>query len=469
MFHTFVIQVLGLPLTDEVFDQLNTAAYKPHLRLSRNLTPRQWDLVWEKNLPVRDATNLADYDLTDVQLERLLREERRGSVLAPQFYRPNLSSAEQYTILTTAKGSQYVYHALRSPYFDHKHLSTAARHFRGTERIEWCAAHHSISDDEALAAIMYCDTDQGLRSTRNVTEFAEAYTKIITARPQLVPKIFDASAESSYTAGIVQLATSRFLTDRSHQERVIELSTFDYAAMAFVANPVVDIDLVQQFATHRSPEVQDAVNRRLVQYPDAVRTPYDAIEDPATLERLVRRSMPTTRRPQGRPCDLVALAVNPNLTNPMAKMVYAALIRTTSRQAPASLVNAGLDALEARLTQKHPAPRLIESGFWTAVLAQPVSRAEFYWSTERYRLPLEVRSWDEATRLAAYTEIPKEQLDLYRTVEINDWRIQSKDLHAYLVYHLENNPRRWETLCGLAPSHLGSVETLVSAARRLAR
>lgn len=467
--------MLQIPLDDDVFDALNTKQHRYVLQINPHLTEHQFDVLWEKNLPVRIASSLCAQARTPAQVDRVLREEKRGSVLAHLLDNNQLTSDQQRHILTEAKGSQYAYRMLQSPNFDRSLLTLAANHFRGSERLEWCAANStSISEDEAFAAYQYCETDQGMRQLRDVTSFSQALMKLLTTFPGLTARIIDSG--SPCRIGLVQLAASRFLTSRAHQERIFEESNYSYPKVALAANPVVALDIVERLgntadqSTADQPIV-DAVRRRLENNPGQIQVPFESIDERDHIEWVLRRVLPSKFREHGRSWDLPAIAMNPNLTENETKRVYAVLKAANPRTLAVPAANAALAVLEQRLGVP-TAKRLTETGFWDEMFQyadRTADRSDRWWE-ENWILDPSLRPWTPAAIEAARASISHEHL--VEVTESNDpaWhRLDRPAVHAYLASELQT-PAQWVMFMNLLPSHTTApIKRTVATAQRLAR
>ena len=461
--------VLSFPLTNDVFDQLNTKENKPYLHRNEYLTEHQWDELWEKNLPSDPAAHLARCVRTQDQVDRVLTQEKRGSVLVELFHGPHLSEDQQEKILLTARGSSYVYSALRSKFFYRDNLlEIASRHFRGSERLEWCAVVDQtvVSDDDALKALIDCNTPKGRRHIRNVSEFNVRVHKLFEARPQLVDALFALDVLPDIYS--VQLASSRFIAPREYQERMTAdpAGMFYYEACAFIANPVVHIDLLEKFMNHENEAVRKAVHNRLTFHNDTITVPYDQISDDSQIEWVVNRILPNKHRPDGKPCELVVFGRNEHISIGLAERLYKALLKTSEYAVPVATLNATLDHLESRLGLQRSA-RKAERGFWDDML-QPAPSWWVALPQIEMLLDPQARPWTDEQIEAAYSKIPAENLQNFETEKPIQWWRSEGLVHAYCIYHLGNDPIRWELLANLAENHTGTLAQLVLAAKRLA-
>lgn len=466
--------VLTMPLTNEVFEAINTAEHRDRLRTSQVLTKEQWDQLWEKNLPAHLASSLLNRTLTPDQMQRIIADEKRGSVLSQQFRPGGFDEFQQLDVLTKAKGSQYVYHALGSGHFHHPHLETAARHFRGLERLEWLtfSDQSTVSDDDVLETLVYCNTPQGIRHIRNITEYSGAVARVLAQRPSLLAKIF-ALPEFPHSL-TVQLGVSRFLTDHAHQDRLItaiDESFYEMNVLGFIANPVVRFDAASSFESRDSERIKSLIEkRRNAHGTDHIEVPFDEIENLNHIEWVLSRSMPTRDRVEGRPNDLAALAVNKNITRSQAIRAHAALKRASTMSVLAESVNKAFDSLERKFGFS-PAPRLINTGFWERLLNEPMNSWRFhdFAKPTTWLLDPSSRPWSDADIAAAYAEISEASMQVFEAGDCSPWNLDLGHTHAYLMYHLGNNPKRWQMLAGLAPKHHGSLARLTAAVKRLGR
>lgn len=474
--------ILTMPLEDEIFAELNTVENRTTLRTSRTLTPVQWDALWEKNLPSRLAGSLADYNLTQVQLDRLLKEEKRGSVLVSQFVRPYLTSQQQLDILTNAKGSQYVYAALASGHFDPQHLDVAATLFRGSALIEWLSLSNSPSATDAaiFEALVHSTTPEGCRHVSDLVGFNNATIRILAERAQVLAQVIQ--LDPFPQALRTPLAGSRMIAPRSYQERLADLLVADTGErdlLAFVANPVVHADLVARFTNHASVPVQKTIARRLASHGDlSLPGSFDGLEDPNHIEWVLRRALPTEGRPVGRPHDLVLLAKNPHMVRVQAVRLHATLRKTVkdlndghyTMSVRDSTVNDAFALLKQRYNIALP-ELAKQTHFWENLLN---GKSCFYGHNGYQRPPAwclnpASRPWLRHDVSSAFAEISPQSMYTIQNGCVSDWQLPVVDAHTYMVYELGSDPKRWQMAIALSPTHRGSLAKLVSATKRLAR
>jgi hypothetical protein len=473
----FLRFLLTMPMTDEVFNALATSEHMDMLRTSHWLTESQWDVCWQKNLPSHIAEGLADYELTPAQLAKLLKEEKRGSVLVHQFRSAQLTSDEQLKILTTAKGSQYVYAALASGNFDPQHIEVASRHFRGIERLNWISLRGSltVTDAEALEALVYFGTSNGYRHLRNLQAYMDAVTRLLNERPHLIGDI--CSMEEFCLPLIMPLAPSRLIFKREHQERLVEVLKTQSSGelLAFVANPVVLPEMFKQFEQHEDERVRKTIARRLSNHGDTVVShEFSDLSDLNEIEWVLRRALPTDTRPWGRPHDLVLLGVNENLHRTQATRIHAALRKVDfSTGHPTSFTMSAYDQAMDSLADRFNLPRLAkvaEEGFWERLMSGKTGTWYKRFSFEpEYLLDPRNRPWSPEQVAQAYQALPTAHLESIETGDLTIWTIPQASAHVYMIHHLGSNTRAWQLLASLAPKHLGSLAKLVSAAKRLAK
>lgn len=460
----------NMPFEDDVFEALNTAPHRPYLQKNHYLTPTQWDAMWEKKLPARTAFRLCGHKLTEEQVERVLAEEKRGSCLAQLFDTVDLSPAQQKHIITTARGSQFIYQVVHSPQFYRPLLMDAARHFRGTERLEWIASnsgHYTTAD--AVAAYMRCEQPEGYRLIRDIGYFAATLTKVLTTYPDATTTIVAAPLpDSEYRPGLVQLAASRYLTSSDDQRRVQEWSAnVEYARLALVSNPVVAIDIVESHTDDPSPKVRSVVSNRLTKRPYSVTDPYEEAPE-EHLAWLLARSLPSVHREKGRPWDLPPLAHNPHLSEHNAHRVYTALRLADPRTISVAHANRALTHLEKTFSIQ-PRPALVETGFWDregVLYASAASRRSPAWYLDPASRP-----WSSSDRQRAAATIDESMRHTFsQSIEellyVHPSSVPA--IHAYLTVELPT-PESWAMLMQLLPTHHGSLEQLVRAAKILSR
>ena len=480
----FAHQMLTMPMEDSVFAELNTAENRDSLRLNRHLTALQWDALWEKNLPSRVACSLADYDLSATQLDRLLRDEKRGSVLVYQFSRPYFTAQQQLDVLTSAKGSQYVYQALSSGNFAPQNIEEASRHFRGITRLEWITLSGSlnVSDSDAFDVLQQCSTPEGYRHIRDTLSFYSATIRLLVSRPKVVEMVM--TAENFPVAIMTPLASSRLIAPRSYQERIASVlgpDGYESDVLAFVANPVVHTDLVDKYATHTSELVRKAVDRRRSTRGDlSISGDFETLSDLNHIEWTLRRALPSERRPDGRPYDLVVLARNPNLAKIQATRIHAALRKVAQSFVKnyyytpsyrAADLNRAFEELQQRFNLK-PAEPVADKGFWEHLMEENKnnnpSRSNLFFAKE-WMLDPNLRPWSNEYVESAFASISNERMEILRTQDLTSWGIPIPEAHVYMVRELGSNAKAWQTVLALSAKHHGSLTKLVSAAIRLTR
>ncbi len=464
MNNSFHDLVLSLPLTDEVFDKLNTAANRSALRKNRHLTKHQFTALWEKNLPADEAASLVDRPLDADQIDLVLASERRGTVLLSLFRRPQLTREQQEKCVSVATGSTFASMAMTSRFIHPDVLPVAAKHLDGVNRLEWCAAHLGDFDDDQIhdALIEVCNAKLPVRDMRS---FNQTAAKILFARPALVAKI--ASLEEIPVALLTTLAGSRFLTEIEHQRKLFASANeeeTEFAALAFAANPVAHEEVVRSLQNHRSPKVTSAVAKRLSEPFVTLPSAFESIEDPSEISRLLRRCLPNQYRSYGRPGDLVALATNEHLSAPDGLKVFNALSSCPTDLCSADQLNAALRHLAERFSLDLPAEK-VEIGFWTT------SRAPYtiFEDSSTWILDPGHRPW-QIEDTETLTAFHRTELDRLASMSLAQIIYANKPMvHLYLVLNLGLEPSRWEMLLSLSGSHLGSLSRLVMATIKLAR
>lgn len=464
MNNTFHDLVLSLPMTDEVFDKLNTAANKTSLRQNKHLTRHQFASLWEKNLPAVESASLVDRDLDPDQVELVLSSERRGSVLLSLFRNKQLDRDQQEKCLKVATGSTFASTVMSSGNLDESVLKIAAAKLDGVPRLEWCASHLSDFDDDQLYDVIETVSSSGL-AVRDMRSFNIVTAKLFAARPHLVGKF--ASSESIPAPLLTTLASSRFLTDLDWQKRTFSGASdedTEFAALAFVANPVAHEEVVRSLSSHTSHKVQSAVSKRLSEKFVRVDVDYEQVSDDQTLSRILRRSLPNQYRSIGRPGDLVALAYNGNLEEKDAVKVFETLQGTPTEYCSADQLNAAVEHLAKRLSVPAPAPK-VETGFWDRSYAPYRS----YPTEPAFMLLPSARPWSKET-IEALAACHAAELEKVAAMPLAQVVYASRPaLHLYLVHAVGLDPRRWELLVNLSSSHHGTVSRLVMATVKLAR
>lgn len=465
MNNNFQELVLSLPLTEEVFDKLATAENRPALRANAALSKRQWFVLWEKDLPADQAAQMLEHDLDREQVEAVLASERRGTVLLSLFRRPLLDKEQQERALAAAKGTTFAPLVMQSKHLDPALRIVAAERLVGTDRLEWIAVHQSDYDDdaafEAITAVVA--TKVPLRDMRALNQ---TLGKIIASRPDLVHRL--ASQDPLPAQLRTALASSRLLLEESDQVNLfVDREDSKFAALAFVANPVAHEAPIRSLADHEDADVRAAVRKRLDQKVfERVSLPYDQVEDPAQLQRLLRRCLPGIYRPGGRPADLAVLALNDRIELADAQKVFDTLVSASLDTVSSSMLDTALAHLAKRLGLDAPAPRF-DGGFWDRedVSYQTYLPKGFAWMLSPHERPWEGVDFDALVR--------NHPVDLDKRIGASTLaNVVYEDrvgLHLWLVHTLGLTPAYWEMLLNLSKTHLGSLSTLTKAAKRLAR
>jgi hypothetical protein len=460
MFHDLV---LSLPMTDEVFDKLNTASNRASLRQNQHLTAHQFAALWEKNLPAAEAASMIDRPLEPEQIDMILAAERRGTVLYSLFRRNQLDRTQQETCVKSATGSTFPTVIMITGNVHPEILPMVAEKLEGVDRLEWCAAHLSMYNDTELEATIrkVCGARLHLRTMR---AFNVVTAKIFSARPTLVPTF--ASSEDIPSPLLTTLASSRFLTQLEHQRALFSAVHDDteFAALAFVANPVAHEEVVRSLAGHDSAKVRDAVARRLAETFTRVEQAYESVSDEATLNRLLRRCLPNQYRSAGRPSDLVALAFNPNLSASSAEKVFDTLNWCSSEVCTAEQLNAALKHLADRFGLVLGETK-VETGFWIpSQVLRPSTPNSQPWALDPSQRPWSPEYIESAS---AAHQAETSQIAAMSLPHVT--YASRSALHLYLVASLGTNPARWEMLVNLSSSHHGTLSRLVMATIKLAR
>lgn len=452
--------VLTMPLTEEVFDKVNTAANRSALRSSTTLSKRQWLLLWEKNLPVHEACQLLEYDLDAEQLETVLTTERRSSPLLCLLRRQVLDKDTQLRITQLAKGDSFATHALQTGRLHEEVIPVMADRLKGVDRLEWIACNHATHDDDAVYDAVVEATDKKL-PLRDMRSLNQSIGKIISLRPGLVSRLVSMDPLPAQLR--TPLASSRFLTEEADQVKVFaDPEDSKFAALAFVANPVACESVVSTLASHEASEVRQAVAKRLNNGFKRVSLPYEQISDPDEVAWVLRRSLPSAFRLEGRPADLAALALNDNLSLEDANTVFEALSRSSLDMVTAAQLNAARAHLAKRLERLEP-ETVEESGFWNRpVLSSHYPQLRYDWV-----LSPTVRPWSDIDVASLVDSYPTtlSQLENYSLAQSSYG--DRVGLHLWLVHRIGLEPAQWELLLNLSKSHLGSLGKLIMAVKRL--
>lgn len=457
--------VLSMPLTDEMFDRLCTIKNRAHLYQNRALTKYQWSKLWHPKLSATDASWLVERPLDAEQVEQVLSTERRSGVLLVLFRRGLLSAEQQRQVISTTTSSTLLTQVMPMPTFAKEHLPLAASRLTGRDRLEWCAAHGpaDVDDTEMLAALTtLAATEHHPREMRSLNALA---SKVCNARPNLVTDMVDDQAIRALFS--TPLAGSRHLLDVAVQTLLVgdPSTTEEYTALAFVANPVADRSLVESFTTHSSERVRAAARSRLEKSTASIAVGYESVVDPEQLAWLLRRALPNQYRIYGRPGDLVALAMNPNLTTDDARKVFVALRDTPAQEVRAEQMDEARTHLASRLGIEAPQAQL-ELGFW---IADP-HRYEYREVSEQWLVDPTRRPWTPGEIEEAYT----------LSDEWTRSKILNSDLavlcynnhtvvHVVCLQYLGTDPGKWEMAVNLSHTHRGSLEKLLRAASLLTR
>jgi hypothetical protein len=457
--------VLSLPLTEEVFDKLATPENLAALRASTVLSKRQWFVLWEKDLPADQAAQMLENDLDREQIEAVLASERRGTVLLSLFRRPLLDKEQQERALDAAKGTTFVPLVMQTKYLDPALRIAAAERLVGIDRLEWIAVHQAKYDDDAVFEAII-DTVASKLPLRDMRNLNQTVGKLIASRPDLVHRL--ASQDPVPSQLQTALASSRLLIEEVDQMNLFaDQKDSKFAALAFVANPVAYEAPVRSLADHEDAEVRAAVRKRLDRPVfERVTLPYDQVEDPAQLQRLLRRCLPGIYRPSGRPADLAALALNDRLDLVDAQKVFDVLITASLETVPALMLDTALAHLAKRLGVETPTPRL-DGGFWDR---EDVSYRVYQPKVFAWILSPQDRPWigvDFAALMKSHSDDLDKRIGA-RTLT----NVVCEDpvrLHLWLVHALGLDPAHWEMMFNLSKKHLGSLETLTKSAKRLTR
>jgi hypothetical protein len=463
--NSFKELVLSMPHSDEIFDRLNTVENKTGLRSNEALTKYQWMRLWEKGLPASEAAALLNNDLDEGQVELVLRTEKRGSVLSSLFRKDLLSAEQQVRAVSSASGSSFAALVMATPFFKEECLFEAAKFLDGLDKLEWMLANADSYKEQEIFDVLMEVAGKKL-PIREIKSFNRLVSKAFAVRPGLLDQVFSTGS----IPGLLKtsIASSRWLVSLKNQEVLRDGfgSDDEFAALAFVANPVVDDSVIEPLATHASEKVKAAVLRRKKYPAQRVSEPFESVSDKDTLERLLRRCLPNQYRFEGRPSDLTALALNDNVDQESAQKIFEALRYADSATVPAKSINDARSHLAKRLNLTCPDP-VKETGFWNDKPVFSVSSMiPRVWTLSPHNRPWSDDYIDKAHESAQtnprFNQIPGSSLEVLTYMP-------RSEVHVYLYHELGNIPNRWELMLNLSKSHLGSLEKLIMAAKRLAR
>jgi hypothetical protein len=447
--------VLALPMSDMVFDRLMSTTSHPVLCTGHALTDHQWRTLWRAKLPVNSAVSLVSRPLSSEQVDLVLACEKRSTVMSAMFKFTEMSLQQQRTALSVVAGSGFAATVMTTP-LDPEILALAAGRLDGVHRLDWCVNNPSVSDDDTLEAIFAADQ----AAKQSLWQRSRLIVKAIHSRPGLVDALFelDTIPDSAITA----LAGSRLIASPDRQERFVATGN-EFATLAFVANPVVSLELVAKVDA-TSYKVADAVRRRKQSEVATVTEPYDTVSDPAQLNWLLRRAMPSSFKPAGRPWDLVVLGRNQHIVDDAARRIYD-ILEGSGDLVDAASINHTRAHLAGRLSLVETEP-VCDLGFWSTTNT---------WFAERYEQPRwvldpDARPWSSDTVAEALAGQDAAFIERIRATKLMSLRyIDPTVVHLVLVAELGDHPARFETAVNLSASHQGDLASLLSAARKLSR
>lgn len=314
-----------------VVDLRHPLATNPHLE------EEVWFELWptKGKIPVETAVALVARPLTEAQLQTALRDTRvkvteatlSHTVLPEALFREMLASKSAKAVATVVMDRNPVW-----PYGAELRLD-AARAAGGEHLL---GVLHELDTTEATTRLQ----QWGSWAPRWSAHRNWLLAALLERRPELVA----VCAASPYVELVSAAAGSRHLTDEKMQHEVLGLpgrcsdfddaSSFKFALLKLVNLPACHVSTLQAAAAFASgrygyEEVCEAVSRRLADTSRAVLVePYESVEAPDVLERLLKRSLPGSnayRTWTGKPLELEAIAKNPNISKEQAARVAEAL------------------------------------------------------------------------------------------------------------------------------------------------
>jgi hypothetical protein len=355
--------------------------YRQALAASPDLTEATWFAAYTKKPlpPVDRAVDLVSRELTESQAHHVVTIDTRAKVLDALIRHNELSAAVQVILAD----SRALNESVAARMFTRKWVTSEARahladRVGGQVRLEWLATVPSdeLSDSAANALLSdFINWGPTADTGRAGGPRNKALVALFNRRPVLLanPVVSTTSLLATPAAGCRFLpATTARAIARVDAFTPEVLREFEYALLALVANPVVDVDLVNELrkaikdASSTAPywllsKVQDGVSRRLSKRDLTITDPYEVIAGEA-LAWVISRSAPGWESSKTRPFDLVALASNPNLDNVQAVIVQGALdayytLDMLSHQEHAGACNALL-ANYPQLAKSDPEPQV---------------------------------------------------------------------------------------------------------------
>lgn len=171
--------------------------------------------------------------------------------------------------------------------------------------------------------------------TKSYKERSHLCRGLLALRPALLEV---AVADGQHEVLVCAAAGMPNLVDPDLQRQVVEGRNttlhYEYALMAFAANPVVDPALVDEYlsplATKQpTSKLAETVNRRLSDDdPLHITCAPNQVTDGDELTKLLRRALPSRYREDGRPWHALLLADNPNLDVDDAQRIAGTLARS---------------------------------------------------------------------------------------------------------------------------------------------
>jgi hypothetical protein len=278
-----------------------------------------WLALWDPRPPAGPASHLVKRTLTEEQLDWLIANETRPTLLAGAL-RYNEPTEQQWGHLLSLKCATKLVGRIPAWICLTNELRLRAARLAGGHHLLDCMNDGLVDDDETRAWLSRWDEwapDRGANSSLQ---------KLLHTRPEIMDAfVFGHESLATVAAG------SHLLTDPAHQQAIAGREPdMPYVWMALVANPVVSLDIVNQVSVAAAPNARLAKVCQVAGYRlnDPAKRPQvtealDSISDPDVLAWLVNRACPRNDpHPQaGRPFVLVQLARNPHLDDYQAMRV----------------------------------------------------------------------------------------------------------------------------------------------------
>lgn len=428
------------------------------LASNAHLSEATWLQFYNKpNFRVDRANALCSRLLSNAQRLAVIKKEKRTEPVLQMIYNNQLEAEEIELLLQSPALKPKGILAILSQIGDSQpHLRRElSLRVGGVSQFSWLASGVDVDADSARLMLGTCHSWAGNVDfqQRNIylQQILERFPEIIDAyvAPQAMPALRTVAAGSRF---LTSLELQRAAAGLKPEGFKLDKDSF-YSLIALINNPVVGFGLLEELlealkslpstsSNASATNLINALKARQKAGRDGIKVPYAEVSDKVTLDWLLKRTLPSPYKVQGRPFDLAQLILNPNLS---AKDRNNAISRI-SLWSHAEFLGVFYEPLKTSFKELYPeAPALPD---FRAAASRPT-----FWDTTPSR------------RNNVFT---KEYLD---DIKVDDWSWMDayfwEELGTYLTASFGDSSSKWETFLALLEGHEGSLGNLVEVSKAL--